>query len=74
MTHLERITMDPQVYGGQPCLRGTRIRFKDVLDMLAAGASREEILEDYPYLEDDDISAALSYAAQQADHLTLRVA
>ncbi|WP_295430380.1 DUF433 domain-containing protein [uncultured Thiodictyon sp.] len=74
MTQLERITMDPQVCGGRPCLRGMRIRVKDVLDMLAAGASREEILEDYPYLEDDDISAALFYAAQQADHLTLRVA
>jgi uncharacterized protein (DUF433 family) len=51
-----------------------RIQVKDILDMLAAGASREEILEDYPYLEDDDISTAPSYAAQQADHLTLRVA
>lgn len=51
-----------------------RIRVKDVLDMLAAGASREEILADYPYLEDGDISAALEYAAQQADHLVLRVA
>ena len=66
--------MNPQVCGGRPCLRGMRIRVKDLLDMLAAGASREEILEDYPYLEDDDISAALYYAAQQADHPTLRAA
>jgi uncharacterized protein (DUF433 family) len=51
-----------------------RIRVKDVLDMLAGGASRQEILEDYPYLEDADISAALEYAAEQADHVTLRVA
>ena len=74
MTHSDRITMDPQVCGGRPCIRGMRIRVKDVLDMLAGGASREEILEDYPYLEDADITAALEYAAEQADHVTLRVA
>jgi uncharacterized protein (DUF433 family) len=74
MNHFDRITQDPTVCGGRPCLRGMRIRVKDVLDMLAAGASREEILADYPYLEDDDISAALEYAAQQADHVVLRVA
>jgi uncharacterized protein (DUF433 family) len=74
MNHLDRITQDPNVCGGRPCLRGMRIRVKDVLDLLAAGASREEILADYPYLEDGDISAALEYAAQQADHVLLRVA
>lgn len=74
MIHSDRITMDPQVCGGRPCIRGMRIRVKDVLDMLAGGASREEILEDYPYLEDEDITAALEYAAEQADHVTLRVA
>ena len=74
MIDLNRITMDPQVCGGRPCLRGMRIRVSDVLDLLAAGASREEILADYPYLDDADISAALAYAAQQADHLVLRVA
>ena len=74
MNHFDRITQDPTVCGGRPCLRGMRIRVKDVLDMLAAGASREEILADYPYLEDGDISAALEYAAQQADHVVLRVA
>ncbi len=74
MNHFDRITQDPKVCGGRPCLRGMRIRVKDVLDMLAAGASREEILADYPYLEDGDISAALEYAAQQADHVVLRVA
>jgi uncharacterized protein (DUF433 family) len=45
-----------------------RIRVKDVLDLLAAGVPREEILEDYPYLEDEDISACLEYAASEADH------
>ena len=74
MNHLDRITQDPTVCGGRPCLRGMRIRVKDVLDLLAAGASRDEIRADYPYLEDDDISAALEYAAQQADHVVLRVA
>ncbi|TCT22830.1 DUF433 domain-containing protein [Thiobaca trueperi] len=74
MIDLNRITMDPQVCGGRPCLRGMRIRVTDVLDLLAAGASREEILADYPYLDDADISAALAYAAKQANHLVLRVA
>jgi len=74
MSYSDRITMDPQICGGRPCIRGMRIRVKDVLDMLAGGASREEILEDYPYLEDADITAALEYAAEQADHVTLRVA
>jgi uncharacterized protein (DUF433 family) len=51
-----------------------RIRVKDVLDLLASGASTEEILEDYPYLEADDIKAFLEYAAHQMDHPILRVA
>jgi len=74
MTHSDRITMDPRVCGGRPCIRGMRIRVKDVLDMLAGGASREEILEDYPYLEEADIIAVLEYASEQADHIVLRVA
>jgi uncharacterized protein (DUF433 family) len=50
-----------------------RVRVKDILQLLAAGASREEILEDYPYLEAEDITAALEYAAVQSDHPVLRV-
>jgi uncharacterized protein (DUF433 family) len=65
---LDRITSDPAVLGGRPCIRGMRIRVVDILDMLAAGAERSEILEDYPYLEEEDIAAALEYAAQQSDH------
>lgn len=65
---LERITIDPGVCGGRPCIRGLRIRVKDVLDMLAGGATREEILADYPYLIDLDITAALEYAARATDH------
>lgn len=56
---LNRITIDPKVCGGRPCIRGMRIRVKDVLDMLAGGASVEEILNDFPYLEADDIKASL---------------
>ncbi|MCX7087780.1 MAG: DUF433 domain-containing protein [Methylococcales bacterium] len=74
MTELHRITTDPQLCGGRPCIRNMRIRVKDILDLLAAGANLEEILEDYPYLEREDITAALTYAAQQMDHAILRVA
>jgi uncharacterized protein (DUF433 family) len=66
-SQLERITVDPGVCGGKPCIRGMRIRVSDVLDLLASGATREEILSDYPYLEDGDITAALEFAARQSD-------
>ena len=68
-THFpDRITFNPSQCGGRPCIRGMRIRVKDVLDMLAAGASEAEILEDYPYLESADIRACLEYASSQVDH------
>jgi uncharacterized protein (DUF433 family) len=67
-SRLDRITSDPAVMGGRPCIRGLRVRVTDVLDMLAGGASRADILADYPYLEDEDIAAALEFAAQQSDH------
>lgn len=72
MDELHRITVRPEQCGGRPCIRGMRIRVKDVLDLLASGASREEILEDYPYLEAGDITAALQFAALEADHPVLR--
>jgi uncharacterized protein (DUF433 family) len=56
-----RITMIPGLCGGRPTIRGMRIRVIDVLDLLAAGANRNEILEDYPYLENEDITAAIEY-------------
>jgi uncharacterized protein (DUF433 family) len=59
---VERITIDPAVCGGRPCIRGMRIRVTDVLDLLAAGQSEDEILADYPDLEREDIRAALQYA------------
>lgn len=72
--YLDRITIDPQQCGGRPCIRGMRIRVKDVLEQLAAGASHSEILEAWPFLEPEDITASLEYAALQADHPILRVA
>ncbi len=74
MDELDRITVDPAVCGGRPCIRGLRIRVKDVLDLLAGGATRDEILEDYPYLDADDITAVLEFAARQNDHPILRSA
>lgn len=74
MSEIYRITLDPNQCSGRPCLRGLRIRVRDVLDLLAAGATREEILADYPLLEAGDITAALEYAARQSDHPVLRVA
>lgn len=68
---LKRITIEAGKCGGRPCIRGLRIRVSDVLDLLAAGASQEEILKDYPSLEKEDILAAIEYAARQADHVVL---
>jgi uncharacterized protein (DUF433 family) len=72
MSHLNRITINPNQCAGRPCIRGLRIRVRDILDMLAAGATREQILEDYPYLEPEDITAALEFAARQSDHPVLQ--
>jgi uncharacterized protein (DUF433 family) len=71
---LDRITIDPQQCGGRPCIRGLRVRVKDVLDMLAGGATRAEILRDYPYLEDEDITAALEFASRAMDHPVMAAA
>jgi uncharacterized protein (DUF433 family) len=68
MSELRRITIEPGKCGGRPCIRGLRIRVKDVLDLLAAGATREEVLEDFPYLESGDIDAALEFAVRQSDN------
>lgn len=65
---LARITVDPQRMHGRPCTRDLRITVADVLGLLSAGQSRDSILEDYPYLEEADIDAALAYAARQVDH------
>ena len=73
MSHLDRITFEAGKCGGKPCIRGLRIRVKDVLEMLAGGMTEAEILTDYEYLEAEDIRAVLEYAALQSDHPVLRV-
>lgn len=65
---LERITINPDQCGGRPCIRGMRIRVVDVLDLFAAGLNVEQILEELPDLEREDIKAALNYAARRLDH------
>jgi uncharacterized protein (DUF433 family) len=65
---VDRITVDPEQFGGRPCIRHLRVRVSDILDMMAGGATRAEILDDYPYLEDEDITAALAFAARATDH------
>lgn len=72
MTNLtDRITIDPELCGGRPCIRGMRIRIVDILDLFAAGLTAEKILEELPDLEMDDIKAALLYAARRMDHPVL---
>lgn len=68
---LDRITTNPDQCGGRPCVRGMRIRVIDVLDLLAAGLSREQVLEELPDLEAEDVSAALQYASRRLDHPVL---
>ena len=65
---IDRITINPDQCGGRPCIRGMRIRVIDVLDLLAAGLNAEQILEELPDLEKEDIRAALNYAARRLDH------
>jgi uncharacterized protein (DUF433 family) len=71
MKLLERITVEPGKCGGKPCIRGKRIRVTDILDLLSNGASQEEILQDYPFLEREDILAAIAYASRMTDHVVL---
>lgn len=70
-TLFNRITVNPNQCGGRPCIRGMRIRVKDVLEMLASGASQEEILADFPDLEGEDIRASIAFAARYLDHAVL---
>jgi uncharacterized protein (DUF433 family) len=67
MPPLTRITRDPRVMGGKPCIRGMRVTVGTVVCLVAAGRTREEILREYPYLEAEDIAEALSYAAWRAE-------
>ena len=71
MNPLARITRDPAVMGGRPCIRGMRVTVGTIVGLLAAGRTEEEILQAYPYLEVDDIRAALSYAAWRSEEVEL---
>lgn len=70
---LDRITHDPGVMGGRPCLRGMRVTVGTIVGLLAAGRSEDEVLAAYPYLEKEDIQAALSYAAWRAEEIELPI-
>lgn len=67
MNNLARITFDPAVMGGKPCIRGMRVTVGAIVELLAAGGTETEILKAYPYLEPEDLRAALAYAAWRAE-------
>lgn len=69
----DRITLDPDVMGGKPCIRGLRLTVGTILGLLAAGRSEEEILTAYPYLEREDIQAALTYATWRVEEREVAV-
>jgi uncharacterized protein (DUF433 family) len=70
---LKRISSNPGIFNGKPIIRGMRFKVSDVLGYLASGMTQEEILNDFPYLEKNDIIAALTYAAKKLDHPVLSV-
>ncbi len=74
LDRLKRITVEEGKCGAHPCIRGQRLRVTDVLELLGAGASFDEILEDYPFLERENILAAIDYAALQTDHIVIQAA
>lgn len=71
MAQIDRITFDPSVMGGKPCIRGLRITVSTILGLLATGRSREDILKAYPYLESQDIDQCLAYAAWRMEERDL---
>jgi uncharacterized protein (DUF433 family) len=72
MSHLDRISINAEQCGGRPCIRGMRIRVKDILEMLASEMTPADILAEFPDLEKEDILASLEYAAHFSDHSILR--
>ena len=70
---LNRISSNPEIFNGKPIIRGMRFKVADILDYLASGMTAEEILTDFPYLEKEDIEAALLYASKKIDHTILSV-
>jgi len=73
MPQFNRITLDPEVMGGKPCIRGIRVTVGTVLGLLASGHSEDGILKAYPYLEKEDIRAALTYATWRVEELEVPV-
>lgn len=71
MKSLDRITLNPEVMGGRPCIRGLRVTAGMIAGLVATGHSRAEILKLYPYLEEEDIAQALKYAAWRAEEVEL---
>ena len=74
MRQLTRITLDPEVMGGKPCIRGMRVTVGTVVGLVASGYSTEDILKLYPYLEEADIREALAYAAWRVEEIDVPVA
>ncbi len=74
MLHFARITVNPEVFGGKPCIRNLRFPVSRLLGLLAAGETRESILKAYPYLESEDIDEALAYAASLAEEEVIEFA
>lgn len=68
MNVMDRITVNPRQCGGRPCIRGMRIRVTDVLDLLAAGLSREQVLEELPDVESEDVDACLRFASRRINY------
>ena len=73
MKTLDRITFDPEVMGGKPCIRGLRVTVGTIVGLIAAGRTRDEILMLYPYLEPKDIDQALAYAAWRVEEIDVPV-
>ena len=73
MNKLDRITINPSVMTGRPCIRGMRVTVGNILNLLAADRSREQILAEYPYLENDDLDACLQYAALRVNEEELEL-
>lgn len=69
MKELKRITFDPNVMGGKPCIRGMRVTVGTIVGLIAAGYTHEQILKAYPYLEEEDIHEALAYAAWRSEEI-----
>ncbi len=74
MEHLTRITIDPEVMGGKPCIRGMRVTVGTIVGLIATGKTVEDILAEYPYLEREDVLEALSYAAWRAEEKEISIA